>query len=44
VHLLWLLVGVEHLIILVKQLMAGLIPDTPQWVYKALVRVENVKG
>ena len=29
VHLLWLLVGVEHGIILIKQMMADLIPDTP---------------
>lgn len=40
----WLLVGVEHGIILVKQLMAGLIPDTPDWVNKALVRVELRKS
>jgi uncharacterized protein (UPF0335 family) len=44
VHLLWLLVGVEHGIILIKQLMAGLIPDTPQWVNRALLRVELTKS
>ena len=44
VHLLWLLVGVEHAIILIKQFMAGLIPDTPQWVSRALLRVELTKS
>jgi len=37
-------VGIEHCIILIKQLMAGLIPDTPQWVSRALLRVELTKS
>jgi hypothetical protein len=44
VHLLWLLVGVEHGIILVKQVIAAFIPDTPGWVTKALIRVELKKA
>lgn len=36
--------GIEHCIILIKQLMAGLIPDTPQWVSRALLRVELTKS
>jgi len=37
-------VGIEHGIILIKQLMAGVIPDTPQWVSRALLRVELTKS
>ena len=36
--------GIEHGIILIKQLMAGVIPDTPQWVSRALLRVELTKS
>ena len=44
INLLWILVGVEHAIIIIKQFMAEAIPDSPDWVVKALLRVERQKN
>jgi Calcium-activated chloride channel len=40
-YLLWIIVGVEHIIVLVKQLTSELVPDVPGWVEKAQLRVER---
>ncbi len=41
VYLLWILVGVEHAILIIKQFCAELINDVPDWVEKSQRRVER---
>ena len=41
IYLLFLIIGVEHCIVLIKQLVAELVPDVPPWVEKAQHRIER---
>lgn len=41
VYLLFIIVGVEHCIVLIKQLVAELVPDVPSWVEKGQQRIER---
>jgi hypothetical protein len=41
VYLLFVIIGVEHCIVLIKQLVAELVPDMPPWVEKAQLRIER---
>ena len=41
VYILWILVGVEHAIVVIKILCSALIEDVPGWVEKSQRRVER---
>ncbi|CDW83357.1 anoctamin-like protein [Stylonychia lemnae] len=43
IYLLWIIVGVEHIIIAMKYIVQVLINDVPAWVKKSADRIENVK-
>jgi hypothetical protein len=43
VYLLWIIVGVEHAIIIIKQICAEVIPDVPGWVQKSQELVKREK-
>ena len=42
-YLLFLIIGVEHCIVLIKQFVAELVPDVPPWVEKAQQRIERLE-
>jgi len=41
IYLLFIIIGVEHCIVLIKQLVAELVPDVPPWVEKAQHRISR---